>query len=267
MAQGSARGAPGAALPAKSVAGSPAPAANQPAANQVDRFFRVLPAGPAGQRLPGRGRLRLSGSAHHRDHRGRSPDPHADGGRADPFRAAARRRHAAHRWPTLSFTRSTISCISRSFIPAAIHLVFFVAVVKILTGHTDRDYLLLKVIAFLELLAACIVSAQLQFFRFPAALPGAWRRDVREQRDSPIPQARIFARQDHRRWRDGAIGRRGAVRFTRHSGHHRRSVLLPAAHRARRLPASGVASLSSGRFFEPRHVSARSARSSRRTCR
>jgi len=56
--------------------------------------------------------------------------------------------------------------ISRSFIPAAIHLVFFVAVVKILTGHSDRDYLLLKVIAFLELLAACIVSASFNFFVF-----------------------------------------------------------------------------------------------------
>jgi len=56
--------------------------------------------------------------------------------------------------------------VSRAFIPAAIHLVFFVAVVKILTGHTDRDYLLLKVIAFLELLAACIVSASFNFFFF-----------------------------------------------------------------------------------------------------
>src|SRR5580698_659412 len=56
--------------------------------------------------------------------------------------------------------------VSRAFIPAAIHLVFFVAVVKILTGHTDCDYLLLKVIAFLELLAACIVSASFNFFVF-----------------------------------------------------------------------------------------------------
>jgi transglutaminase-like putative cysteine protease/energy-converting hydrogenase Eha subunit C len=56
--------------------------------------------------------------------------------------------------------------ISRAFIPAAIHLVFFVAVVKILTGTTDRDYLLLKVIALLELLAACIVSASFNFFVF-----------------------------------------------------------------------------------------------------
>ncbi len=31
--------------------------------------------------------------------------------------------------------------ISHTFIPAAIHLVFFVAVVKILSAHTNRDYL------------------------------------------------------------------------------------------------------------------------------
>jgi transglutaminase-like putative cysteine protease len=56
--------------------------------------------------------------------------------------------------------------ISRSFIPAAIHLVFFVAVVKILTARSDRDYLFLKTIALLELLAACIVSASFNFFVF-----------------------------------------------------------------------------------------------------
>ena len=56
--------------------------------------------------------------------------------------------------------------ISHAFIPAAIHLVFFVAVVKIVTGRTNRDYLFLKVIAFLELLAACLVSASLNFFVF-----------------------------------------------------------------------------------------------------
>src|SRR5579863_6290347 len=56
--------------------------------------------------------------------------------------------------------------ISESFIPSAVHLVFFVAVVKILTGHTNRDYLFLKVIAFLELLAACILSSRVNFFGF-----------------------------------------------------------------------------------------------------
>jgi transglutaminase-like putative cysteine protease len=56
--------------------------------------------------------------------------------------------------------------ISESLIPSAVHLVFFVAVVKILTGHTNRDYLFLKVIAFLELLAACILSSRVNFFGF-----------------------------------------------------------------------------------------------------
>ncbi|HEX4595303.1 MAG TPA: DUF3488 domain-containing protein, partial [Bryobacteraceae bacterium] len=56
--------------------------------------------------------------------------------------------------------------VSGAFIPSAVHLVFFVAVVKILTAKTNRDYLLLKVIAFLELLAACVLSTSLNFFVF-----------------------------------------------------------------------------------------------------
>ena len=128
--------------------------------------------------------------------------------------------------------------ISRSFIPAAIHLVFFVAVVKILTARTDRDYLFLKVIAFLELLAACIVSAQLQLFRFPAALPGARRGDVCEQRDSAIAEARLFARQDFRRRRDRPPDRRRAVRLARDPGDHRR--VCSSSCRAPRAPPSST---------------------------
>ena len=56
--------------------------------------------------------------------------------------------------------------VSNAFIPSAVHLVFFVAVVKILTAKTNRDYLFLKVIAFLELLAACVLSTSLNFFIF-----------------------------------------------------------------------------------------------------
>lgn len=56
--------------------------------------------------------------------------------------------------------------ISRNFIPAAVHLVFFVAIVKIVTGRSDRDYLFLKLIAFLELLAACVLSTRFNFFVF-----------------------------------------------------------------------------------------------------
>ncbi len=56
--------------------------------------------------------------------------------------------------------------ISKNFIPAAVHLVFFVAVVKIVTGRSNRDYLFLKLIAFVELLAACVLSTRFNFFLF-----------------------------------------------------------------------------------------------------
>src|SRR5258708_24158931 len=44
--------------------------------------------------------------------------------------------------------------LSREFLAATVHLVFFLAVVKILTAKTNRDHLYTAVIAFLELLAA-----------------------------------------------------------------------------------------------------------------
>ncbi|MBY0504582.1 MAG: DUF3488 and transglutaminase-like domain-containing protein [Bryobacteraceae bacterium] len=52
----------------------------------------------------------------------------------------------------------------RDFLRATVHLVFFLAVVKILTASTERDYLYLKVLAFLELLAAAVVSVNFNFF-------------------------------------------------------------------------------------------------------
>jgi transglutaminase-like putative cysteine protease len=56
--------------------------------------------------------------------------------------------------------------LSREFIPATVHLIFFLAVVRILTAHTNRDYLFVKVIAFLELLAATLLSSNMNFFVF-----------------------------------------------------------------------------------------------------
>ena len=58
--------------------------------------------------------------------------------------------------------------ISREFVPATVHLVFFLAIMKILTAKTDRDYKFVKVIAFMEILAASILSANLSFFLFLA---------------------------------------------------------------------------------------------------
>lgn len=56
--------------------------------------------------------------------------------------------------------------ISQGFLEATVHLVFFLAVVKILTAQTNRDYAYIAVIAFLELLAAAILSTNLNFFLF-----------------------------------------------------------------------------------------------------
>jgi transglutaminase-like putative cysteine protease len=56
--------------------------------------------------------------------------------------------------------------ISRDFLAATVHLVFFLAVIKILTARTQRDHLYTAVIAFLELVAAAILSVNFNFFLF-----------------------------------------------------------------------------------------------------
>jgi len=56
--------------------------------------------------------------------------------------------------------------ISRDFLAATIHLVFFLAVVKVVTAHATRDYVFLGVVGFLEILAASVLSASLTFFIF-----------------------------------------------------------------------------------------------------
>jgi transglutaminase-like putative cysteine protease len=54
--------------------------------------------------------------------------------------------------------------LSRDFLQATVHLVFFLAVMKILSARTNRDYLYTAVISFLELLAAALLSINLNFF-------------------------------------------------------------------------------------------------------
>src|SRR5580704_7952140 len=58
--------------------------------------------------------------------------------------------------------------VSGSFLTATVHLVFFLAVLKVLTAKTNRDYAYVTMIAVLELLAAAILSASLSFFGFLA---------------------------------------------------------------------------------------------------
>src|SRR6185503_4949303 len=47
--------------------------------------------------------------------------------------------------------------LSQEFLSATVHLVFFLAIVKVLTARTSRDHLYTAVIAFLELVAAAIL--------------------------------------------------------------------------------------------------------------
>jgi hypothetical protein len=58
--------------------------------------------------------------------------------------------------------------LSRGFLSATVHLVFFLAVVKVLTARTSRDHLYTAVIAFVELVAAAILSVNFNFFLFLA---------------------------------------------------------------------------------------------------
>jgi transglutaminase-like putative cysteine protease len=67
------------------------------------------------------------------------------------------------------FYAADYAWLSRTFIGATVHMLFFVAVVKILTASSTRDFLFLKLIAGLELLAAALLSSELSFFFYLAA--------------------------------------------------------------------------------------------------
>jgi transglutaminase-like putative cysteine protease len=56
--------------------------------------------------------------------------------------------------------------LSKEFLPATVHLVFFLAITKVVTATTDRDFSYLKVVSFLELMAACMLNGRLNFFVF-----------------------------------------------------------------------------------------------------
>ena len=56
--------------------------------------------------------------------------------------------------------------LSRDFLSSTVHLLFFLAVMKILTARSNRDYLYTAIIAFLELLAAAILSVNFNFILF-----------------------------------------------------------------------------------------------------
>jgi transglutaminase-like putative cysteine protease len=58
--------------------------------------------------------------------------------------------------------------LSRDFLAATVHLLFFLAVMKILTARSSRDHQFTAAIALLELLTAAILSVNFTFFFFLA---------------------------------------------------------------------------------------------------
>ncbi len=115
--------------------------------------------------------------------------------------------------------------LSRDFLASTVHLVFFLAVMKILTSRTNRDYLYTAIIAFLELLAAAILSVSFSFFLFLAlfllsAMAALTSAEIRRS----MAKARTTARTGLRRF-------------------HPRLAALSA------LVSVGILSLTAGLFF------------------
>src|SRR5437868_6966068 len=53
--------------------------------------------------------------------------------------------------------------LSRSFIPASIHLVLFLQLAKLYQEKTDKDYLYLIILSFLQILAASSLTIDMSF--------------------------------------------------------------------------------------------------------
>jgi len=68
----------------------------------------------------------------------------------------------------MAFYAIDFEFLSRDFMTSTVHLVLFLAAVKAVSARTNRDFAFLRVIAFLELLAAAVISANLNFFIFLA---------------------------------------------------------------------------------------------------
>ncbi len=91
--------------------------------------------------------------------------------------------------------------ISKGFLPSAVHLIFFLGAVKILSAKTLRDFTYVKAIAAMALLAAAVLSISLTFFAFltvfllftVATLSSG--EVVRAPRDWPLyPKAKLAGR-------------------------------------------------------------------------
>src|SRR4029453_16051442 len=63
----------------------------------------------------------------------------------------------------IAFFVSDSLVISRSFIPATIHMVLFLELAKLFQEKTDKDYLYLIILAFLQVLAASSLTIDMSF--------------------------------------------------------------------------------------------------------
>jgi transglutaminase-like putative cysteine protease len=80
-------------------------------------------------------------------------------------------RRATTTWLALAyivFYAIDFQFLSRDFMTATVRLVLFLTAVKAVSASTNRDYVYLRIVAFLELLAACVISSNLNFFVFLA---------------------------------------------------------------------------------------------------
>jgi hypothetical protein len=94
--------------------------------------------------------------------------------------------------------------LSRDFLSCAVHLVFFLAVLKLLTARTSRDNLYVAVIGFLELLAAAILSINIGFFLCLAlfllfAIAALTSGEIRRSMARATTTARVGLRHFHSR--------------------------------------------------------------------
>src|SRR5260370_40000087 len=93
---------------------------------------------------------------------------------------------------------------SRDFLTATVHLLFFLAVIKVLAAKTSRDYLYTATIACLELLAAAILSVNFNFFLFLAlylmfAIAALTSGEIRRSMNKSQSTARSGLRRFHLR--------------------------------------------------------------------
>ena len=68
----------------------------------------------------------------------------------------------------IGFFAADYFLISRGLLEATVHLVCFLAVMKVLTARTDRDYVYTAAVALVELVAAAMLSVNLNFFAYLA---------------------------------------------------------------------------------------------------